>query len=425
MRTTSFALALTLLVGMGSWAYVYGVLDPYWRVQRSGASGNAYHSDFYGRWLGTRLAMRNHADPYDPSVTREIQRGIYGHPLDASSALDPHGFAYPASVVILLAPIAMLPFAVASPIFSIVLYVIVLFLMPLFMFGLGQKWDRGTVWMATFVLFASFPLAFALYVQQFTLLVTFAMAAGVACLAKRRLVLAGILFAVSTIKPQLVVLMLAWLGVWSGAQWPARRRTLISFLASAALLVFSPELLVSGWFNKWLGAANVFWRYRDLKIPAAWLLPGVFAQLATIAVLVPAVALLWRLRNAEPGEENFGFAVAVALSATLLVVPIWPALQYHHILLIPAALVIVYRIKEGSASQRALSFLALTTLGFSSAGALIVSVAVFGFRVPAERLGHLLELPLFNFSVVPLMISVALIGLLWNVVAAPGTLEND
>jgi Glycosyltransferase family 87 len=423
-----FALAWTLsfLVGMGSWAYVYGILDPYFKAQRKGADVHAYHSDLYPRWLGTRLALKNHANPYDPAVTREIQRGIYGHPLDATSMFaesrefseDPHAFAYPASVIVLLAPFAMLPFATISPVFSLLGYAMAFLLMPLFMLGLGQKWNRGAVWTATFLLFASFPLVLALYVQQLTVVVIFAMAAGVACLVHRRFVLAGILFAVATIKPQLSALISAWLVMWSITQWRARRRVLVSFLASTAFLLLSPELVVSRWFPKWLGAANRFLHYPQLRIPAMWLLPRGLAQLMTAALLVPVVILLWRLRTADPGEERFGFAIALALSATLLAVPIWPALQYHHLLLIPAALVMVHLWTRVSKRQKLLSFLALAALAFSSIGALVVSAAVLMFRVPIGRLGHLVEMPLFNFSIVSLTTTAALIGLLWPAAAA-------
>lgn len=106
------------------------------------------------------------------------------------------------------------------------------------------------------------------------------------------------------------------------------------------VLVLTPEFLVSGWVRKWVGAANSYMQYQNHKLPAAWLLPGALAPLATAAALAPALILLWRLRHGEPGEERFGFAVAVALAAALLIAPVWPALQYNHLLLIPAVLVI-------------------------------------------------------------------------------------
>ena len=59
-------------------------------------------SDLYPRWLGARELLLHHRDPYSPEVTREIQIGYYGRPLDPSRPQDPRdqqGFAYPAYVV--------------------------------------------------------------------------------------------------------------------------------------------------------------------------------------------------------------------------------------------------------------------------------------------------------------------------------------
>jgi hypothetical protein len=420
------AITLLLLAAAGVWAYIYGVLDPYWKAQRQGSDGAAYHSDFYGRWLGTRLALRDHANPYDRTVTEQIQKGIYGHPLEPSSSVDPHGFAYPAHLTLLLAPLSMLPFDVASPIFSAALFAMALSLMPLFMSSLGQRWSRRSVWVAIIALFASFPLALAVYVQQFTVLVIFVVAAGIRCLNRGRFVSAGALFALSTIKPQLVAPLLLWLALWSVTRWRARYRFLVSFLISTVILVLLAELVVPGWLRKWLGAADLFLHYPNLKIPAAFLLPGFLAQFATAAILLPALVLLWRLRSANAGDARFGFAVAIALCVALLVLPIWPALQYNQLCLIPAVLVIIDRYRIPLAARlRTLSAVALATVAFSSAGAFFVAAAVLVFRIPVQRLGHWIELPLFNFAVAPLMLAIVLIGVLWETVPAEPAQVQD
>src|ERR1700733_11387258 len=70
-------------------------------------------SDLYPRWLGARELLLHERNPYSPEVTREIQAGYYGRPLDAARAEDPRdqqGFAYPVYVAFLLAPTVELPF---------------------------------------------------------------------------------------------------------------------------------------------------------------------------------------------------------------------------------------------------------------------------------------------------------------------------
>lgn len=413
VNRTVFVFALVIVLGAGAWAYVYGVLDPNRKAQRRDSDGVAYRSDLYERWLGTRLVLRDHANPYDPSVTKEIQKGIYGHPLEGPSGW--YGFAYPAHVILLVAPLAVLPFSTAAGIFSFVLVAMAMAVMPLFMSCLGQTWNRKSKTLAIVILFASFPLALAIYAQQLTLFVIFVLAAGLACLNKRRPILAGILFALSTIKPQLTVLILGWLAVWSMTRWRSRYPLMISFLVSETILLVTPEFLVSGWITKWLAAANSYLQYPSAKFPGAWLLPGILAPLATAAALFPALVLLWRLRDADPGHERFAFAIALALAATLLLVPTWPALQYNDLLLIPAVLVIANDWNDRlSRRQRQLATLALATLGFSSIAALFVSAVVLIFRIYVDRLGHWVELPFFNFALVPFMVTIVMAGILWS-----------
>ena len=70
-------------------------------------------SDLYPRWLGARELLRHGRNPYSAEITREIQQGYYGRPLDPSRPDDPkdqQGFAYPVYVVFLLAPTIDLPF---------------------------------------------------------------------------------------------------------------------------------------------------------------------------------------------------------------------------------------------------------------------------------------------------------------------------
>ena len=97
------------------WFYVQYVLVPYQRADAAAHGrprGNL--SDLYPRWLGARELLLHHRDPYSSVVTREIQAGYYGRPLDPARPEDPkdqQGFAYPVYVAFLLAPIITLPFS--------------------------------------------------------------------------------------------------------------------------------------------------------------------------------------------------------------------------------------------------------------------------------------------------------------------------
>ena len=82
------------------------------------------NSDLYPRWLGARELLLHGRDPYRSEITREIQVGFYGRPLDPTKKSDPidkESFVYPLLVVFLLAPTVTLPFGVVIYIFRWVL----------------------------------------------------------------------------------------------------------------------------------------------------------------------------------------------------------------------------------------------------------------------------------------------------------------
>src|SRR5580765_2404405 len=80
----------------------------------------ANNSDLVGRWVGTRAALHG-SDPYSAETQREIHRMYYGHyPLTAEDkGAERIAFFYPAHLVILLAPLAVLPWKAARLVFFV------------------------------------------------------------------------------------------------------------------------------------------------------------------------------------------------------------------------------------------------------------------------------------------------------------------
>src|SRR3981189_1441344 len=107
-------LAVALVCACGVWICAGRGLIPHPRAAAAAHGrprGNL--SDLYPRWLGARELLLHGRDPYSPEVTREIQTGSYGRPLDASrpgAPKDQGAFAYPLYVAFYLAPTIHLPF---------------------------------------------------------------------------------------------------------------------------------------------------------------------------------------------------------------------------------------------------------------------------------------------------------------------------
>src|SRR5262249_39668605 len=157
-------------------------------------------------------------NPYSDEITREIEAGYYGRPLDASRPYDPHdeqAFAYPVYVVFLLAPTVRIPFPEVQALFPWFLALLTAASALLWLRALAWRPPLITAVVVMVLLLGSFPVLQGLKLQQLTLLVHGFLAGAVALVAAGNLLSAGVLLALATIKPQLVLPLLAWFFVWS------------------------------------------------------------------------------------------------------------------------------------------------------------------------------------------------------------------
>src|SRR5580704_1079493 len=160
-------------------------------------------SDLYPRWLGTRELLLHRRNPYSAEVTREIQNGYYGRPLDPDRADDPkdqQGFAYPLHVVFLMAPTVGLPFPEVQTGFRWLLVVLTLASVLLWLRVL--RWQPSiTVTAILMVLtLGNYAVVQGIKLQQLTLVVSALIAGCAAALVAGHFALAGFLLALATIK---------------------------------------------------------------------------------------------------------------------------------------------------------------------------------------------------------------------------------
>jgi uncharacterized membrane protein len=187
---TWWALAASLALCAGLWYWAVVIFAPANTVsaqQRHRPIGN--NSDLYARWYGTRELLLHHRDPYSRDITREVQAGFYGRPLDSQNVSDPtaqEGFNYPLYAVFLIAPFAGLSFATAQTIFRWLLISAASCSVPLWMKALGFH-PRLPLMLAGMVLTAgAYPSVMEFYQQNMAALVIFLLAAAMASIARRR-----------------------------------------------------------------------------------------------------------------------------------------------------------------------------------------------------------------------------------------------
>src|ERR1700704_1937077 len=197
---------IALLCAAGMWIYAHRVLIPYQRADAAAHGqprGNL--SDLYPRWLGARELLLRGRDPYSNEVTREIQAGYYGRPIDPSRPEDPKDeerFAYPVYVVIVLAPTVGFPFEIIEKLFFWILLILTIAGVPLWLRILRWPPPPWTVVALIGFTIGSPAVMQGLNLRQLSLLVAALMFGGVALLVSDHLSAAGCLLAFASVKPQ-------------------------------------------------------------------------------------------------------------------------------------------------------------------------------------------------------------------------------
>jgi hypothetical protein len=370
-------------------------------------------SDLYPRWLGTRELLLHDRDPYSPEVTRDIQVGYWGRELDASRPSDPKdqaGFAYPVYVVFLLAPTIALPFAAVQAGFRWFLLILTATTVPLWLRALRWRASVTSTAILIVLTLGSFQAVQGIKVQQLGLLVGGLVAGSAALLAGGYLALAGALLAFATIKPQLVLLLVAWLLLWAFSDWPRRQSFVWGFASTIAILLAAAEYVLPGWIWRFRAAVTAYRQYNDgaasvldVLITSAWGKP-----LAGLAVLALAV-LCWRFRRASADSPAFILMLALIPAVTVVIIP--KAAPYNQVLLLPGILLLVQGWGTFWQKGRRMRVIRLMCgLLFFWPWLAATALTVASLFLPAESVQKAWAVPLWTILAIPPAVAVLLAG---------------
>jgi hypothetical protein len=401
-------LVLSLVSAFSMWHYVTYIWS---------ANQPAHFSDLYAQWWTAHELFLHGRQPYTLEIAREIQTVIYGAPVSNTNTGDPSemsgGFAYPVYVVFLMWPTLHLPFAAARIIFSCLF--LGLTLLSLFLWLKALDWRLSPSGLATLALFTlgSFPAMQGIELQNLSLLAAFLVAATLASLATDHLILAGMLLAVATIKPQFVFLLLPWLFVWTIADWRRRRSFAWSFLAMMSFLILSSELLAPGWIPRFVEIVRAYKQYTyGHSLLDVWFTPRIGPFVAA-AFVVLALMVCWQCRACAAKSTQFLLASSLVLAATLVVIP--TLAPHTQLLLLPGFLLLV-RFRQSIWQSSRTARLLLVAAWALPAWAWL---AAFGLSVAAIWVsdGNLLRfwmLPLYTSPLLPLGVLFVLGFILWG-----------
>lgn len=281
------------------------------------AKENPGGNDFLVHWMGTRNFFQTGSSPYSDDTALKIQTMVYGRAAQAGE----HQLrvAYPLFSIFLFAPFALIgDFTLARAFW--------MSLLELCLFGIAVLSVRLVFWkpkawvLGLFILFTllSYHGLRPLINGNAVILITFLMVLILIAIRDKHDEVAGLLLAVITIKPQNVILFLAFILVW--AVMNKRTKIITWFLGAMVLLVGFSFLLIPDWIMQNLREVVLYPSYNpDGTVAAvmktAWGAIGDRLSIAfTFILLIVLLTEWWLARHAS--MRHFFWAAFLTIAIT-------------------------------------------------------------------------------------------------------------
>lgn len=281
-------------------------------------------NDFYPRWKGTRALILEGRDPYSDEVTLDIQKGMFGHP--AAKDEDQLAFAYPLYVSLFVLPFSFFPYLQAQALWMSALILLTLGTVIVILKTLD--WRLSLAGFTTLSLWCVFfyPTARSLVLGQLSLVVLGLLALALWAMQRGHPVLAGVCLALSTVKPQMVFLVIPLLVLTALRR--QNYRLVAAFLALMTMLLLVSFLVLPSWLHSFIAGLRRYQAYtsiyREGKSPIgffiSYLVPSHAASWFTLLVslvLIGYLAYVWTKAVLAHGDTSQ--AVFLTLIVTLLV----------------------------------------------------------------------------------------------------------
>jgi hypothetical protein len=339
-------LLLSLFAGGITWLYAVKVFLP-WEasIGANHDGGRAQMGDLYPRWVGTRELLLHGRNPYAPEVSHEIQMAYYGHAVAPDNLgpghkiVDEQRFVYPVYVVFLMAPTMYADFAEVRRWAPLFLSFLAALSVPLCLDLLRWRLPWEAIAATTLFTISSPQIVQGLEHQQLTVVVVFLIIAGAWSITKNQLVIAGVLFALSTIKPQMSLFPLCFFLVWVMGAWTKRWRLLGAFLVTLTALIAAGDLLLPGWIGYFLKGAAAYRKYFPTTSLLGVALGATLGEILGAAIVMALLVYAW-LNRREPAESReFTAVFAAFLMGTVLAFPLFTPFN-QALLILPAMLLL-------------------------------------------------------------------------------------
>ena len=382
---------------------IFGIHTVEARRARFTLAPGAAVSDLYPRWLGTRALLFHGQNPYSEAATRQNEAGYYGRLRTPSeAALDSsgyQGFSYPLYTVVLLAPLALLPFSLVQAGATVAFAVAMLWstLAWCNMVGWPSKGKRR--WLVALVAITSLPSVDLLSLQQITAIEIVLITLITLSLSRGQLTLAGVLVALGTIKPQIAVLLVIGLALWTLGDLSRRWRFLAGFGTTMLILFATAFALLPDWLFWFLAQTRIYAAENQLNSPLAILFPTTIAEVLVGALVVAFAVYGFRTPFGYPTTQSgLTWSLGLAVAATLVLLP--AAATYNDAFLIFPGIVLGGAASAGLSTASRVLFRSAVALG---AIVLVVGDLAYGISLfqPTPLLSLLVQVIGLGYVLLP------------------------
>lgn len=307
-------------------------------------------TDIYPTWQGGRFFWQDGLTPYDDKVGEASQAVIYEDGV-ADEGEDAFQFVYPFYLILYMGPLPLLEFRLAVTIFMQSVLIIFGVTLALSMDTLRWLPKPFTLGIAVLVFLTSYFSARGLLLAQPAILAYGFHIGAYWAIARGYNREAGILLALSTIKPQTGYLIVPLLLIWA---WFNGRRALAYGFGTTFVGLFVISLIfLPTWFFEWMGRVFDYRDYTETLATVQIITHAIDAMpdvvqvilqlLVSIAVLIP-VMLFWNRAILKQDNSNFYWGIMLTMCASLLVAP--RTATTYYIELYPALLVAMMLLEQ-------------------------------------------------------------------------------
>jgi hypothetical protein len=299
-------------------------------------------TDFLYRWLPTRMALQQgNINVYNDKATLAVEYMHYGRPHQPGET--PGIFAYPYYSMFWFVPFTLFnSFALARAVwmmFMLFFQIGIIFLSLHFL-----KTKVSIIYIAGLLLLGtmSADMAQAIIDGNIASLAAFLTALCLFFIYKEFDIAAGIALALSTIKPQLVILFIPLIILWAFSQ--KRWKIIVSSAVAFATMNIIAFAIYPGWLSAFLQQLKVYTDVASPSTPSAifsnWMAPGAANILGWVLTVISFVMLLYAWINCFQKDFRYLFW-ATCLTFTLMPITGITSAKSNYVAMLPAIVLLM------------------------------------------------------------------------------------